>query len=126
MAAALSGLRQAGRCENLARKFGGRALIDESNTAVSQLGQDLVPRGTDADIGILGTVVARLRTWHVGARLTPFVQPLLPAAIHETSIFMSIDLQQPECIGGKPVVVVAVEYNGVAVANPRPAQKLFD
>ena len=39
---------------------------------------------------------------------------------------MAVDLEKPETVGGKPVVVVSIENHGVLRRYSRPAQELLE
>ena len=58
--------------------------------------------------------------------LSGFIEPLDAAAVHEAHVLVAVNLEQPEAVGGKPIVVVAVEDHRVAGRDACLAQQFFE
>ena len=63
--------------------------------------------------------------WLCSQLLVRFVEPLDAATVHEPHVLVAVHLEQPEGVGGKPVVVVAVEDHRVAGRDACLAQQFF-
>ena len=59
----------------------------------------------------------------VGGQLAVFLEPPYAAAIHQSDVVVVVELEQPEAVGGEPVVVVAVNNDRVILADPRTAHE---
>src|SRR5262249_20717421 len=111
VAAALAGLRQSGRRENLAGEFVWTADVDQPRFLARARALHLGEERAQRRVGRLRLVGGLRQLRRLGAQLASFGQPLLAAAVHDADVLMAVDLQLPERPGREPVVVVAVEHD---------------
>ncbi|CDZ90897.1 hypothetical protein RHRU231_770018 [Rhodococcus ruber] len=121
--AALLGLllRQVGRGEDPAGELVGGADVDDV------LGADrvdhLVAEGADRVVRLLRLVLGgRAGDLVLGQRASVEL-PLLAAAVEELDVPVPVELEVPVRVGGEPVVVAAVEHDGVVVGDALRGQQ---
>src|SRR6266496_2002104 len=67
-------------------------------------------------------------TWigrNLRSKLALVSKPFYTTTIQATNIFMCIKFEDPQCPGGKPIIVVPVKYNRGIVAHSCASQQLF-
>ncbi|GAB3310300.1 hypothetical protein GCM10027451_20890 [Geodermatophilus aquaeductus] len=125
MAGALRALlRQVGRGDELAGELVGRAHVDE--VLLADRGDDLVAEGADGGVGVLGLVLRGRALDGVRRERTAVELPLLATAVEELDLVVAVELEVPVGVGGEPVVVAAVEDDGVVVADALGRQQLLE
>ena len=73
---------------------------------------DVITVGAKIGIHAGGLVVGRRVLRDFGSSGALFGDPFGAAAIHQTNVFVAVILEEPEGVGGEPVVVVAIEDDG--------------
>src|SRR5258708_4829033 len=118
VAAALTGLRQAGWRKDFAGELVWAAHGDERVTLGLEGALDLGQKRPERHIR-LHRPMGRLRDCrHLSCELTTLGSPFLPAAVHQAHVLVAVDLHLPQRPGGEPVVVVAVEVTVVSLPTP--------
>ena len=112
MAATLrSFLRQVGGSQQLTTVLARRADIDQGVTGLAQNREDLITQRPDIYIRFRGMI----GLWFVGrnfrSELAILGKPLHAPAVQEAYILVPIVLENPQCPGSEPVVVVAIQYD---------------
>jgi hypothetical protein len=125
VAHALRRLREARRRHDLAVVLRGGAHVDQRLLGVAYRLQHLVAACAQVLVGLLGLVRRLLWRGHLFGDRAVLIQPLLTAAVHQLDVLVAVHLQQPEGVRGEPVVVVAVQHDGVVVADAGVAEELF-
>ncbi len=87
---------------------------------------DLVTEGTDARVGFLGDVRRGGTGRDVARELAALELPLLAATVEETEVVVTVELEVPVGVGGEPVVVAAVEDDGVVIRDTSFRQEGFE
>ena len=116
-------LRQVRRGEDLAGELVGRADVDE--VLLADRVDDLVPERADRQVRVLGRVGGAGRETSSVER-APVELPLLAAAVEQLDVLVAVELELPVGVGGEPVVVAAVEHDGVVVARCPSRQQLLE
>ena len=108
-------LREVGRGEQPTGVLVGAAHVDEVLRA--DRGDGLVAEGADRGV-LLGRGVRRRGAGRqrVG-QLAGVELPLLAAAVEQLDVLVAVELEVPVGVGGEPVVVAAVEHDGVVVGD---------
>ncbi len=113
------------RGEQLSRELGRRPDIDQRRIRLLQALQDLIPEGADRPIGSAGPVLGRGKARDLEARLSTFPQPPVAAPVENAGVAVPIILKQPESVGRKPVVAIAVKDDGLAGLDSEFTQDVF-
>ena len=88
---------------------------------------DVGQQGPQLGAGLRHLVGDRLQVRPLGRQLlVGLVEPLDPAAVHRARILVAVDLEQPETVGGEPVVVVPVEDHCVLRGDAGAADELLE
>ncbi len=74
----------------------------------------------------LAGVVRRRARHGVLGQLAAVELPLLAAAVEQLDVVVAVELEVPVGVGGEPVVVAAVEHDGVVVADALLRQQLLE
>jgi hypothetical protein len=115
-------LRQVGRRLDLAAELVGAAHVDE--VLLPDRGDDLVAERADRQVGVLRDVRGRGPLGDVLDELAAVELPLLAPAVEQLHVGVAVQLELPVGVGGEPVVVAAVEHDGVVVGDALGAQQL--
>src|SRR5207244_13641956 len=107
VAAALSGLRQAGRGDDLAAEFGRRAHVDQAR--LGRALEYILQVRPQAEVGRTGLVAGRRDLARLDGHRPLLELPFLAAAVHQRTIAVTVDRGDPVGERGEPVVVVAVK-----------------
>ena len=110
------------RGENLAGELVRRADIDEVLGADG--GDHLVAERADAGIGRRRGVTGGWPADEIGGHRPAIEFPFLTAAVEQLDLVVAVELEVPVGVGGEPVVVPAVEDDGVVVGYPAFAEQL--
>lgn len=86
--------------------------------------QDVVPVGPDGLVPVGDLVAPRGVGGDLGGEGAAFLHPLLPPAVHEPHVLVAVVLEEPEGVGGPPVVLVPVEDHGGVVGDAEPFHEL--
>src|SRR3954470_9898155 len=108
-------LRQVRRREQLAGELVGGPDVDQ--VLLADRVDDLVAERADRDVLVLGLVAGLLARHGVLREVAAVELPLLAAAVEQLHRLVAVELEVPIGVGGEPVVVAAVEDNGVVVAD---------
>ena len=116
-----------GRCAGASsRPANSSGLRTSTRPLVPIACDDLVAEGADAQVG-LGRGVAGRRPGHgLAAQLAGVELPLLAAAVEQQDVLVAVQLEVPVRVGGEPVVVAAVEHDGVVVADAPLGEQLLE
>jgi len=77
----------------------------------------LIAEGADAQVGISGDVARSRASDGLAAQLACIELLLLATTIKQQGLVVTIKLEVPVRVGSKPVVVTAVEHDGVVIAD---------
>ena len=117
-------LREVGRGEQAAGVLVGAAHVDQVLDA--DRGDGLVAEGADRVVLLLAVYdVASRRDGLVG-QLAGVELPLLAAAVEQLDVLVAVELEVPVGVGGEPVVVAAVEHDGVVVGDAALGQQRLE
>ena len=108
-------LREVRRGEQPTGVLVGAADVDEVLDADGL--DDLVTEGPDVAVGLLRAVGGGRAARDVIGQLAGVQLPLLAAAVEETDVVVAVVGEEPVRVGGEPVVVAAVEDDGVVVGD---------
>ena len=115
-----------GRRDQVAAVLLRAADVDESALARADPAAHFVPVRADVEVAIGRGVRRRLRRGCLRRQLAPLVDPLLAAPVEDPHVLVAVDLQVPVGVGGKPVVLVAVEHERRVVRDPALAQQALE
>src|SRR5687768_11161108 len=116
-------LGQVGRREQPSGVLVGAADVDQVLDADGL--DDLVTKRPNVGVRLLGRVGRGLTARDLIGQLARVELPLLASAVEEPQVLVSVVLEEPIGVGREPVVVAAVEDDGVVVANPALGQQLL-
>src|SRR5438045_6531420 len=86
----------------------------------------LLKEGADLFVRSLGSLVLRLRKMRdLGLERASFLLPFDSAAVKQLRVRKAEQPENPEGVGGPPVVLVAVEDDGRVLVDPLVAEELL-
>jgi len=110
--------------EDLAGELVGRADVDEVLGADGV--HDLVAERADGVVGVLGGVAGGGAGGHLVDERAGVELPLLASAVEQLDVVVAVELELPVRVRGEPVVVAAVEHDGVVVGDALGGQELLE
>src|SRR6266404_173603 len=127
MAGALGGFVHARRSDDLAGEFIDGANVDElAGFTAFDDGEDFFLASAQGFVNA-GNVIGRGGDFgEILGQRALFLEPLFAATVNEADVLVAVELQLPEGVSGKPVVVVAVEKDGGVIGNAGGAEKPFE
>jgi hypothetical protein len=94
-----------------------RASIDDDVPCLTDNVENIVFIGTQLLVRFLGHILRRLHRWLFGGQWAAFAHPLLPPAIEQAHIGMTIDFELPERQRRREIAQATLKDNGIAVRN---------
>src|SRR6266536_2113292 len=104
-------LWQVSGSQQLTTVLSRRAHIDQGVTGLAQNREDLVTQRPDLCIRLRGMVGLWFVSRNFRGELAILGKPLHAPTVQETYILVPIVLENPQCPGSEPVVVMALQYN---------------
>ena len=87
---------------------------------------DLVPQRADGEVLFLCGVGGLDPVGDLGDQRAAVQLPLLAAAVDQLDVLVAVQLEVPVGVGGEPVVVAAVQHDGVVVGDALGRQQLLE
>src|SRR5262249_36148259 len=96
--------------------FARRPYIDERFMHPDVV-HDFLPEGANGEIRPAGRISLSGIVWTFLGQWPPFIDPLLSPTVHNTTVAVTVQLENPEGIACPSVVPVTVKYNFMLVSN---------